>query len=117
MKQMHNNGQVESSPNSYCYTNVINSCAYCIQEEEEKKLSLAIAVQTYKEMLKDENAEQKSHHLFDFPETALRNLLPNDDKRTAAVHEVFKTQSTQNWSYFLSTTVPTEDEKQLGQCS
>jgi len=79
-------------------------------------LCLQHAIQTYKEMLKDENVEP-NHITFSTFLTALRNLLPNDDKRTAAVHEVFKTQSTQNWIYFLSTTVPTEDEKQLGQCS
>ncbi len=90
MSQMHADGTIKSPPNTYCYTNVINSCAYCIQEAEEKKISLAIAVKTYKELLKDEKVKP-SHVTFSTMLTALRNLIENDEKRSNAARTVFET--------------------------
>uniref|UniRef100_A0A7S3DQM5 Uncharacterized protein n=2 Tax=Entomoneis paludosa TaxID=265537 RepID=A0A7S3DQM5_9STRA len=91
MSQMHAKGQIVSPPNTYCYTNVLNSCAYCIQEDDEKKASLAIAVQTYKELLNHADPTvQPTDVTFSTFLTALRNLLPSDDKRTSAVRTVFE---------------------------
>ena len=91
MEQMHQDGQVESPPNAYCYTNVLNSCAYCIQEDSEKKASLAIAVKTYKELLESNDPKvQPSHVTFSTFLTALRNLLPENEKRVNAVRTVFE---------------------------
>jgi hypothetical protein len=90
MSEMHRQGKIESPPNTYCFTNVINSCAYCIQEDAEKKGALAIAVQTYKELLKSETV-RPSHVTFSTFLTALRNLLPRGEQRTNAVRRVFET--------------------------
>lgn len=93
MEQMYTQGMIDSPPNTYCYTSVINSCAYCIKDEAEKKTSLAIAIKTYKELLNHKNENvQPSHVTFSTFLTALRNLIPaNDEKRVQVVRAVFET--------------------------
>lgn len=88
MTKLHREGKIESPPNAYCFTNVINSCAYCLNEESEMKSSLAIAIQTYKELLKSDTL-QPTHVTFSTFLTALRNLLPRGKERTQAVRTVF----------------------------
>lgn len=89
MKELHKSGTIQASPNTHCYTAVINSCAYCEQDSLEKRQALRVAIETYKELLKEvpEGANQVT---FSTLVTALRKLLPPDDTRDAAVGSIFQ---------------------------
>ena len=89
MTQMFRDGKIESPPNAYCFTSVINSCAYCLPDVTEKKCSLAIAIQTYRELLKSQTLKP-THVTFSTFLTALGNLLPSGKERTNAVRSVFE---------------------------
>jgi len=89
MIEMHESGVIKAKPNTHAYTAVINSCAYCENDLLEKRDSLHIAVKTYKEMMASENA-QPNQVTFATVLTALRNLMPADDKRAAAAKTVFQ---------------------------
>jgi Pentatricopeptide repeat domain/PPR repeat len=89
MTSLSEAGVVTSTPNAYCYTSVINACAYCINDSLEKRDSLQIFIDVYKRMNKAENMEY-SDLTFSTVLLALRNLLQPGEKRTAAVKTVFK---------------------------
>ena len=89
MVSMNESGAIAASPNSYCYSAVIASCAYCINDSLEKRDSLKIFVDIYKRMNSDENLEL-NHFIFSNVLLALRNLIEPGEKRTSAVKSVFK---------------------------
>ena len=89
MIEMHENGAITAKPNTYAYTAVINSCAYCENDLLEKRDALQIAVKTYKEMMASEHA-RPNQVTFATLLTALRNLMPADQKRAAAAKTVFQ---------------------------
>lgn len=89
MIDLNNAGIISASPNTHCYTAVINSCAFCEKDSLEKRQALRIAIETYKELLErvPEGANEVS---FSTVVTALRNLLPPDDTRASAIQSIFK---------------------------
>ena len=89
MKSLYESGVIKSPPNIYCYTAVINACAYTERDAIEKRDALEVFVKTYKEMINEENVVP-NHVSFATVLTALRNLLPADEKRAAAVKTVFE---------------------------
>ena len=89
MKSLFKSGVIESPPNIYCYTAVINACAYTERDSIEKRDALHVFVSTYKEMINEEDVVP-NHVTFVTVFTALRNLLPADEKRVAAVGTVFE---------------------------
>lgn len=89
MVAMHQSGILPSPPNAYCYTAVINSCAYCLNDTLEKRDALQIFVNMYKQMIQADNL-QLNDVTFSTVLLALRNLLPAGEKRTTAVKTVFK---------------------------
>mmetsp|Transcript_30111 Transcript_30111/g.73146 ORF Transcript_30111/g.73146 Transcript_30111/m.73146 type:complete len:901 (+) Transcript_30111:2-2704(+) len=89
MVSMNEAGSIKAAPNSYCYTSVIASCAYCVNDSLEKRDSLQIFVDIYKRMSNDEDVKL-SHFMFSNVLLALRNLLEPGEKRTAAAKTVFK---------------------------
>jgi len=89
MKALFDSGVIKSPPNTYCYTAVINACAYTERDAIEKRDALQVFVKTYKEMIGKEDVVP-NHVTFATVLTALRNLLPADEKRTAAVKTVFE---------------------------
>jgi hypothetical protein len=90
MKAMYESGGITSAPNAHCYTAVINSCAYCIDDATEKKNALDIALNTYKELERTPSHGSPNHVTYAELIGALSNLLPPSDKRTRAVRSVFK---------------------------
>ena len=86
---MHESGAIPATPNTHCYTAVINGCAYCENDELERRDALQIAIKTYKE-LTDSKYGKPNHVTFSTVITALRNLTPASEKRAAAVSTVFK---------------------------
>ena len=90
MVSLHNAGSIQASPNTYCFTSVINACAYCENDALEKRQALKIFVDTYKE-LTDRSDLRPNHVTFASILNALQTLLPEiDPKRTSAVMTVFK---------------------------
>jgi hypothetical protein len=89
MVAMSESGSIKAAPNSYCYTSVINSCAYCIDDSVEKRDSLQVFVDVYKQMNTVEDMEL-SHVTFATVLLALRNLLEPGEKRSSAARTVFK---------------------------
>lgn len=90
MSQLYRDGKIDGPPNTYCFTSVINSCAYCRADELEMKSSLEIAIQTYKEMMKSDSTAIPTHVTFSTFLTALRNLVPRGKERTQAAKTVFE---------------------------
>jgi hypothetical protein len=90
MKAMHESGGIISAPNAHCYTAVINSCAYCVDDATEKKNALGIALSTYKELERTPSHGSPNHVTYAELIGALSNLLPPSDKRTGAIRSVFK---------------------------
>ena len=89
MLSMYEAGTINAAPNSYCYTAVIASCAYCVNDSLEKRDSLQIFVDIYKRMSNDEDVKL-SPFMFSNVLLALRNLLEPGEKRAAAAKTVFK---------------------------
>lgn len=93
MQQLHKQGMVSDPPNVYCYTGVINSCAYCEKDPTETKQALDIAVDTYHQLQQQQESDDKqggpTHVTYAAFLTALRNLVPPSPKRTAVVTKVF----------------------------
>lgn len=88
MKSSYVSGIVESPPNIYCYTAVINACAYVERDPIEKRNALHVLLASYKAMNSDEDVVP-NNVTFSTVLTALRNLLPDDDKRADATRKVF----------------------------
>ena len=89
MKSLYESGVIKSPPNAYCYTAVINACAYAERDSIEKRDALQVFVKTYKEIISEKGIDP-NHITFATALTALRNLLPADEKRVAAVKTVFE---------------------------
>ena len=88
MKSLHHSKIIITHPNIYVYTAVINACAYTERDSLEKREALQIFVDTYKEMINKSDVVP-NHVTFVTVLTALRNLLPADERRFAAVGTVF----------------------------
>ena len=65
------------------------SCAYCENDYLDKQDALKIAVQTYKDLAASKKANA-NHVTFATTITALRNLMPQGERRDAAVQTIFK---------------------------
>lgn len=89
MIELKEEGVIAVAPNAHCYTAVINSCAFCENDSLEKRQALRIAVETYKEMV-SADAEGPNQITFSTLITALRNLMPPDETRVAAIETIFK---------------------------
>lgn len=89
MRSLAEEGVLDKTPNTHCYTAVMNACAYCVNDTSEKNVSLDIAVKTYKAFLSDTNAEPSPVAFATFI-TALRNLVPEGTKRASAVATVLQ---------------------------
>lgn len=89
MKSYFASGVIKSPPNIYCYTAVINACAYTERDSIEQRDALQVFVATYKEMINEEDVVPNNVTFFTAL-TALRTLLPPDQKRADAVATVFK---------------------------
>mmetsp|Transcript_16907 Transcript_16907/g.27432 ORF Transcript_16907/g.27432 Transcript_16907/m.27432 type:complete len:157 (+) Transcript_16907:118-588(+) len=89
MASLYKSGIVETPPNGYCYTAVINACAYCEDDAIEKRDALKIFVETYKEV-NNRTDLHPNHVFFKTVLTALRKLLPRSEQRKSAVSTVFK---------------------------
>jgi AcrR family transcriptional regulator len=88
MQELHQEDILAEPPNVYCYTGVINACAYSERDDRESKHALDIAIQTYQQLLRADT-DEPSHVTFAAFLTALRNLAPPSPKRDAAVQKVF----------------------------
>lgn len=64
-------------------------CAFCENDENEKQVSLSIAVSTYNELVNSASASP-NHITFATLITAIRNLMPGGHDRDTAVQVVFK---------------------------
>ena len=89
MKFLFSSGVIKSKPNIFIYTAVINACAYTERDSIEQRDGLRIFVSMYKEMISDDSVVP-NHVTFITVLTALKNLLPADEKRANAVGTVFK---------------------------
>ena len=87
MIKLHESGIISASPNIFSYTAVINSCAFCENDELEKREALQIAVKTYKESLKHATPNRVT---FTTMLKALNHLLPACEKRAAAIETIFQ---------------------------
>jgi hypothetical protein len=88
MIELHESGGLSACPNTICYTAVINSCAYCENDDMEKREALRIAIGTYKD-LENSRYGSPNHVTYSNLLTALRNLLPISQKRSVAIQDVF----------------------------
>lgn len=89
MVDLHKSGTIATGPNSHCYTAVINACAYCENDNLEKKKALQITVNTYKEML-ESDYDSPNQVTFSTTITAFRNLMPQCEKRDAVIGVIFR---------------------------
>ena len=91
MISLHESGVIASRPNDYCYTAVINSCAYCENDSVEKRDALKIFVATYKEITDSSRPDLVPNQItFSCAIAALRRLLSPSQERVRAVKAVFK---------------------------
>lgn len=90
MKSSFKSGIIKSPPNVFCYTAVINACAYAERDSIEQRDALVVFLATYKEMI-NEDVVVPNNVTFSTVFTALRNLLPANEKRVDAVRTVFQT--------------------------
>lgn len=88
MIDLHDSGRLDACPNTICYTAVINSCAYCENDDMDKRDALRIAIGTYKDLEKSSHSSP-NHVTYSTLLTALRNLLPISPKRSLAIKDVF----------------------------
>jgi pentatricopeptide repeat protein len=89
MIDLHESGLLTASPNTVCYTAVINACAYCIEDDMDKREALRVAIETYKNLEMSEYGNP-NHVTYSNLITALRNLLPRGESRDSAVRTVFE---------------------------
>lgn len=89
MIDLYESGRLHARPNTHCFTAVINSCAYCENDEVEKNAALRIAISTYKDLCASEYGPP-NEVTFSSLLTALRNLLPVSKERTSAALNVFR---------------------------
>lgn len=89
MRKSHEAGVIAAAPTTHCYTSVINSCAYCVDDTVEKEDALKIALATYKESERSQ-AGKPNHVTYATMITALMHLLPASPKRLAAIESIFK---------------------------
>jgi Pentatricopeptide repeat domain len=106
MIELHHAGVLSAPPTTHCYTAVINGCAYCENDEMDKRHALQIAVQTYKDLQSHRssslNQHDASHRKLPAPNeisytaflTAVRNLSSDGVKRAAAIFTVFESAIT-----------------------
>jgi hypothetical protein len=88
MIKLQESGHLDSRPDPYCYTAVINACAHCINDEADKRESLRIAIETYKEL---EKFGKPNHVTYVNLFNAFGNLLPPSPQRSIAALDVFRT--------------------------
>lgn len=79
--------RLDTTPNAFCYTAVINACAFCINDEAEKKHAIRIAINTYKEL---EKTGTPNHVTYINMLVALQNLLPPSPQRSTAAKDLFE---------------------------
>ena len=84
LQELH---RLDTTPNAFCYTAVINACAYCVNDESEKQNALRIAINTYKEL--DKNGTP-NHVTYINILVALQNLLPPSPQRSTAAKDLFE---------------------------
>jgi len=90
-KELNESGELDSYPNTHCYTAVINGAAFCINAPIEKKKSLRIAVTAYKDLRQTRDRNGGFNELtYSSMLKALRNLMPEGSERSSAVQTVFK---------------------------
>lgn len=89
MKDLYEAGTLSAAPNTHCFTAVINSCAYCENDALEKRDALKVALATYKELERTPDYGRPNQVTYATILTALRNLLPPSDGRTAAAVSIF----------------------------
>ena len=91
MQTLYDSKAIAASPNTHCYTSVINSCAFCINDESEKRESIKIALATYKESERSPSKHGKPNQVtYGAMLTALSRLLPPSAERTAVIGSIFK---------------------------
>lgn len=92
MQQLHEEGIVLDPPNSYCYTGVIQCCAYPEREPSQQKQALDICIATYKEMKDQQSstgAAAPTPITYGAVLNALGHLVPLDNpQRAAAISSV-----------------------------
>jgi len=100
MIHLHDQGLLEARPNTICYTAVINCCAYTLEkhcaDEVDRRAALRIAIQTFKE-LEQLSYAKPNEVTYSSLLTALRNLLPPSDSRSAAIQTVFQSAATKGY--------------------
>jgi hypothetical protein len=79
--------RLDATPNAFCYTAVINACAYCVNDQSEKRNALHIAINTYKEL---DRAGTPNHVTYINMLVVLQNLLPPSPQRSAAAKDLFQ---------------------------
>jgi hypothetical protein len=89
MIELHESGHLNARPNTICYTAVINSCAYCVNDVMDKRNALRIAIGTYKDLEKSKYGAP-NHVTYANLLNALRNLLPKSPQRSIAVQDIFR---------------------------
>ena len=89
MSDLYESGTIPAAPNTACYTAVINSCAYTMDETSEKREALKIALETYKE-IEQTTYGQPNRITYATLIAALANLLPPGEQRTSAIEKIFK---------------------------
>lgn len=90
MKTLYEAGTIAAPPNTHCYTAVINSCAYSMDEPTEKRAALEIALATYKELERTPSHGKPNHVTYATMIVALTNLLHPSQSRSAALASIFK---------------------------
>ena len=90
MISMYKVGEITAAPNAQCFTMVINGCAHCAHDTIEKREAVGIAIKTYKELISCKYVKPTSR-AFVATVTAIRNLMPQCDKRSAAIASIFQT--------------------------
>jgi hypothetical protein len=80
-------GRLDATPNAFCYTAVINACAFCMNDEAEKQHALRIAISTYKKLKKDGTP---NHVTYINMLIALQYLLPPSPQRSTAAIDLFE---------------------------
>jgi hypothetical protein len=91
MIALYDSGVITARPNDYCYTAVINACAYCENDSVEKRDALKIFVSTYKDIADSSRSDLKPNQItFSCALAAIRKLIPPSQERLAAVKAVFK---------------------------
>lgn len=90
MAELHKAGIIESLPNAYCYSGVLNACAFVVESDDiERRDALETAIATYKEIIDSDDVE-RNKVIFNTAIVAFRNLLPRSEKRTAVLTAVFE---------------------------